>query len=143
MEIRRQAHCVYRCMYHMVWIPRYRYKVLVKGVDEYLLKKMDEIRKDYPEIEYVQRNIQPDHVHLVLSFPPKYSIAKVVQIIKSNTGKAMWEKFDFLRKRYYGRGGIWSAGYFVSTVGLDEKLIEKYVRYQEKEDLGQAKLALD
>jgi putative transposase len=127
----------------MVWIPRYRYKVLVKGVDEYLLKKMDEIRKNYPEIEYVQRNIQPDHIHLVLSFPPKYSIAKVVQIIKSNTGKAMWEKFDFLRKRYYGRGGIWSAGYFVSTVGLDEKLIEKYVQYQEKEDLGQAKLALD
>jgi putative transposase len=127
----------------MVWIPRYRYKVLVKGVDEYLLKKMDEIRKVYPEIEYVQRNIQPDHIHLVLSFPPKYSIAKVVQIIKSNTGKAMWEKFEFLRKRYYGRGGIWSAGYFVSTVGLDEKLIEKYVRYQEKEDLGQAKLALD
>ena len=127
----------------MVWIPRYRYKVLVKGVDEYLLKKMEEIRKNYPEIEYVQRNIQPDHVHLVLSFPPKYSIAKVVQIIKSNTGKAMWEKFDFLRKTYYGRGGIWSAGYFVSTVGLDEKLIEKYVRYQEKEDLGQAKLALD
>lgn len=130
-------------MYHMVWIPRYRHKVLVKGVDEYLLKKMDEIRKLYPEIEFVQRNIQPDHIHLVLSFPPRYSIAKVVQIIKSNTGKAMWEKFDFLRKRYYGRGGIWSAGYFVSTVGLDEKLIEKYVQYQEKEDLGQAKLALD
>ena len=130
-------------MYHIVWIPRYRYEVLVKGVDEYLLKKMDEIRKIYPEIEYVQRNIQPDHIHLVLSFPPKYSIAKVVQIIKSNTGKAMWEKFDFLRQRYYGRGGIWSAGYFVSTVGLDEKLIEKYVRHQEKEDLGQAKLALD
>jgi len=130
-------------MYHIVWIPRYRYEVLVKGVDEYLLKKMDEIRKIYPEIEYVQRNIQPDHIHLVLSFPPKYSIATVVQIIKSNTGKAMWEKFDFLRQRYYGRGGIWSAGYFVSTVGLDEKLIERYVRHQEKEDLGQAKLALD
>jgi len=127
----------------MVWIPRYRYKVLVKGVDEYLIKKMDEIRKIYPEIEYVQRNIQPDHVHLVLSFPPKYSIARVVQIIKSNTGKAMWGKFEFLMKRYYSRGGIWSAGYFVSTVGLDEKLIERYVRYQEKEDLGQAKLALD
>jgi len=106
MEIRKQAHCVYRCMYHMVWIPRYRYKVLVKGVDKYLLKKMDEIRKVYPEIEYVQRNIQPDHVHIVLSFPPKYSIAKVVQIIKSNTGKAMRKEFEFLRKRYYGRGGI-------------------------------------
>ena len=127
----------------MVWIPRYRHKVLVKGVGEYLIQKMDEVRKKYPEIEYVQRNIQPDHVHLVLSFPPKYSIAKVVQIIKSNTGKAMWEKFEFLRERYYGRGGIWSAGYFVSTVGLDEKMIERYVSYQEKEDLGQAKLALD
>ena len=79
----------------------------------------------------------------MLSFPSRYSIAKVVQIIKSNTRKAMWEKFDYLRERYYGRGGIWSAGYFVSTVGLDEKLIERYVRYQEKEDLGQAKLALD
>jgi len=115
----------------------------MKGVDEYLLRKMDEIRKLYPEIKYVQRNIQPDHIHLVLSFPPRYSLAKVVQIIKLNTGKAMWEKFDFLRKRYYGRGGIWSAGYLVSTVGFDEKLIEKYVQCQEKEDLGQAKLALD
>ena len=89
----------------------------------------------------MQRNIQLDHVHPVLSFPPKHSIAKVIQIIKSNTGRAMWEKFDFLRKRYYGRGGIWSAGYFVSTGGLDEKMIERYVRYQEKEYSGQAKLA--
>lgn len=134
---------MYRCMYHIVWIPRYRYKVLVEGVDEYLMLKMEEIRKLYPEIEYVERNIRPDHVHVVVSFPPKYSIAKVIQVIKSNTGRALWEKFDFLKRRYYGRGGIWSAGYFVSTVGLDEKTIRRYVRYQEKEDLGQAKLALD
>ena len=117
MEIRKQAHCAYRCMYHIVWIPRYRFKVLIKGVDEYLMIQMDEIRKRYPEIEYVQRNIQPDHIHLVVCFPPKYSISKVVQIIKQDTGKALWEKFDFIRERYYGRGGIWSAGYFVSTVG--------------------------
>lgn len=128
-------------MYHIVWIPRYRYKVLVKGVDEYLMTKMDEIRKNYPEIDYIERNIQPDHVHLVVSFPPKYSIAQVVQIIKQNTGRALKDKFEFLRQRYYGRGGIWSAGYFVSTVGLDEEMIKRYVRYQEQEDLGQAKLA--
>ena len=105
MELRRQAHCVYRCMYHIILIPRYRYEVLTNGVDKYLITKMDEIRKKYPEIEYVQRNIQPDHVHLVLSFPPKYSIASVVQIIKSNTGKSLADKFEFLRKRYYGRAG--------------------------------------
>jgi len=129
-------------MYHIVWIPRYRYKVLVNGVDEYLMTKMEEVRKRYPEIEYVERNIRPDHVHVVVSFPPKYSISKVVQIIKSNTGRALWDKFEFLQERYYGRGGIWSAGYFVSTVGLDEKVIRRYVKYQEKEDLGQAELAL-
>lgn len=142
METRRQAHAVFRCEYHIVFIPRYRYKVLTKGVKDYLLIKIDEIRKYYPEIEYIERNIQPDHVHLVLSFPPKHSAAKVVQIIKSNTGKALKDKFDFLKQRYYGRGGIWSVGYFVSTVGLDEQMIMRYVRYQEKEDFGQAKLAI-
>ena len=87
-----------------------------------------------------EKKIRPDHIHLVVSFPPKYSIAKVVQILKQNTGKALKEKFDFLRQRYYGTGGIWSVGYFVSTVGLDQTMIRNYVRHQEKEDLGQAKL---
>jgi putative transposase len=128
-------------MYHIVWIPRYRFNILNEGVAEYLKIKMDEVRKLYPEIEYLERNIQADHIHMVVSFPPKYSIAKVVQVIKQNTGRALYDKFEFIRKRYWGRGGIWSAGYFVSTVGLDEETILKYVKYQEKEDLGQAKLA--
>ena len=142
METRRQAHVVYRCQYHLVWIPRYRYAVLTTGVKEYLEIKLDEIRKYYPEIEYVERNIQPDHVHVVVSFPPKYSIAKVVGILKANTGTALKEKFDFLKQTYYKTGGIWSVGYYVSTVGLDEMVIRNYIRYQEKEDLGQARLAM-
>jgi len=102
---------------------------------------MEEVRKYYLEIKYLERNIQADHIHIVISFPPKYSIAKVVQIIKQNTGRALCEKFEFIKKRYWGRGGMWSVGYFVSTVGLDEKTILEYVKYQEREDLGQAKLA--
>ena len=132
---------MYRCQYHIVWIPRYRYKVLVAGVAEYLMKELMEVRKHYPEIELVKINVQSDHVHLITSFPPKYSIAKVVQILKQNTGKALKDKFEFLRKRYWGAGGIWSVGYFVSTVGLDEAMILKYVEHQGKEDSGQAKLA--
>ena len=128
-------------MYHIVWIPRYRYAVLVRGVDQYLLTKLDEVRKQYPEIEYIERNVQPDHVHLVVSFPPRHSIAKVVQLLKTNTGRALREKFLFLQERYRGAGGIWSVGYFVSTVGVDEERIKRYVRYQEKEDLGQTKFA--
>lgn len=142
METRRQAHAVYRCQYHVVWIPRYRYAILTEGVKEYLEIKLKEIRKYYPEIEYVTMNIQPDHVHLLTSFPPKYAIATVVGILKQNTGKALKDKFDFLKQRYFGRGGIWSVGYFVSTVGLDERMITHYINYQEKEDLGQAQLAL-
>jgi putative transposase len=113
----------------------------VNGVDEYLKIKLDEIRKYHPEIEYIERNVQPDHVHVVVSFPPKYSIASVVQLMKQNTGRALREKYKFVRERYWGGGGMWSVGYFASTVGLDEETIRRYVRYQEKEDLGQAKLA--
>ena len=143
METRRQAHVVYRVEYHIVLVTRYRYKILKDGVDKYLEIKLDEVRKYYPEIEYIERNIQLDHVHMVLSFPPADSIPMVVGTIKRNTGKALKDKFDFLKRTYYVRGGIWSVGYFVSTVGLDEEMIKKYVRYQEKEDLGQVKLVLE
>lgn len=138
METRRQD----RCEYHIVWIPRYRYKVLIRGVKEFLAIKLVEIRKNYPEIEYREWSIEEDHVHVIVSFPPRMSISKVVQIIKSNTGKALKGKFKYLRERYYRSGGIWSSGYFVSTIGLDERIIKKYVRYQAKEDLGQAKLEM-
>jgi len=142
VEIRRQAHVVFRCEYHIVWIPRYRYKVLVKGVKEYLEIKLGEVRKYYPEFEYIEINVQTDHIHILMSFPPKYSISRVVQILKQNTGNALRRKFDFLRSTYRRGDGIWSVGYFVSTVGIDEKRILNYVRYQEQEDLGQAQLAL-
>ncbi|HDP69876.1 MAG TPA: IS200/IS605 family transposase [Actinobacteria bacterium] len=139
MEKARKAHCVYRCQYHIVWIPKYRYKILTNGVDKYLEIKLDEVRKHYLKIEYIEKSIQPDHIHIVVSFPPKYSIARVVQILKQTTKRALRQKFDFLKERYRGTGVIWSVGYFVSTVGLDENMIRNYVRYQEKEDLGQAK----
>ena len=141
MELRRQAHSVYRCMYHIVWIPKYRFKVLVPGVAEYLNIKLEEVRKWYPDVEFIERNVQLDHVHIVVSFPPKYSISQVVRILKSNTSRALMQKFKFLRERYYGRPGMWSVGYFASTVGLDEEMIKNYVRHQEKEDRGQAQLA--
>ena len=96
----------------------------------------------YPEIEIMEVNTDVDHMHLLVSIPPKIAISKVVNLIKSNTGKAMRRRFPFLKYVYFGRGGIWSAGYFVSTVGLDEETIRKYIAYQGKEDLGQTKFEL-
>jgi len=89
---------IFRSMYHVVWIPRYRYKVLNKGVAEYLKAKMVEVRKYYPEIEYEEINIQEDHVHVLLDVPPSFGVPKAVQLIKQNTGVALKKKFEFIRK---------------------------------------------
>ena len=141
MKLSRQAHCVYRCEYHLIFIPRFRYKVLVKGVAQYLEIKFQEIRKFYPEIHFLETSIQPDHIHLLISIPPKYSVAKVVGILKQNTGRDLMQKFDFLKQRYRNLTSIWSIDYFVVTVGADEEIIRGYIKYQEQEDRGQAKLA--
>ena len=141
MKLSRQAHCVYRCEYHLIFIPRFRYKVLVKGVAQYLEIKFQEIRKFYPEIHFLETSIQPDHIHLLISIPPKYSVAKVVGILKQNTGRDLMQKFDFLKQRYGNLTSIWSIDYFVVTVGADEEIIRGYIKYQEQEDRGQAKLA--
>ena len=142
METRKQAHAIYRCEYHIVLASRYRRKIFVRGVASFLKLKLLELRKYYPDVEYMQTNIQPDHVHLVMRIPPKYSVALIIQLIKTNTAKSMREQFEFLKYVFYGRGGIWSVGYFVSTVGLDEDKILAYVKYQSREDYGQAKLDL-
>ena len=72
--------------------------------------------------------------------PPKYAVSKVVETIKSNTSRAMKQKYTFLEKVYWDDKGVWAKGYFVSTVGINEKIIQAYVRMQEEEDIGQAEL---
>ena len=140
MRLRKSAHTVYKTQYHIVWITRYRRKILVKGVKDYLKIKLLEIRKYYPEWEYLEIGIDLDHVHLYMVIPPKYAVSKVVETIKSNTSKALKIKFAFLEKVYWDDRGIWAKGYFVSTVGINEKIIKEYVKMQEKEDTGQAEL---
>ena len=140
MRLKKLAHTVYKTQYHIVWITRYRRKILVKGVKDYLKIKLLEIRKYYPEWEYLEIGIDLDHVHLYMVIPPKYAVSKVVETIKSNTSKALKIKFAFLKKVYWDDRGIWAKGYFVSTVGINEKIIKEYVKMQEKEETGQAEL---
>ena len=86
--------------------------------------------------------IDKDHIHLHMIIPPKYTISKVVETIKSNTGRSLKNKFKFLKKAYWDNKGIWSKGYFVSAVGINEKIIQEYVRKQDEEDAGQAQLVI-
>ena len=140
MKFRKSAHAIYKTEYHLVWIPRYRRKVFVKGVKEYAEKLLSHIPELDPDIEVVKLNVQVDHVHMVIVIPPKYAVARVVQYIKSQSANALTAKFPFLKKVYFSREGIWSRGYCVSSIGLNEKEILAYVEHQEKEDKGQLQL---
>ena len=140
MRLHKAAHAVYRTQYHVVWITRYRRKVLVHGVQRYLWVKLQEVRKWYPDWEFTAIGMEVDHVHLHMVIPPKYAVSRVVDVLKTNTSRALKEKFGFLKKVYWDEEGIWSTGYFVSTVGVDEHIIRRYVEMQGQEDAGQAQL---
>ena len=142
MEYKRQSNCVYRCEYHIVLTSKYRRKIFNDGVLAYIKETLKELAKYHPEIEMLEMNHDEDHIHMLVSIPPKMSVGKVVGIIKANTAKDMKRKFEFLKKVYWGTGSIWGGGYFVSTVWINERIIRRYIEMQGKEDAGQAKLEL-
>lgn len=141
-ELRRTSHAVFICDYHLVWPTKYRRKIFNEGVLAYLKEVLKELPKYYPELLIKEINTDEDHVHLLVSIPPQWRVGQAVRIIKANTARALNDKFPFLRKTYYGTRSIWSAGYFVSTVGVNEEVIRKYIEMQGKEDAGQAQLEL-
>lgn len=142
MRVNKQAHAVYICKYHLVLSTKYRRNVFNEGVFAYFEDKLKEINKYYPELVFQTVNYDKDHVHFMITIPPKMSVGSVVRIIKANTSRGMKQKFGFLRELYWGTDGIWSDGYFVSTVGLNESMIKTYIENQGKEDAGQALLDL-
>ena len=85
------------------------------------------------KIEILEGNVQRDHIHLVLSIPPKYSVSEMIGFLKGKSAIKMFDRYLDLKKRYWGRH-FWAKGYCVSTVGLDEEQIRKYVRWQLKKD---------
>ena len=95
-----------------------------------------------PEVEILEINHDVDHVHIVLSIPRKMRVSDVVTTFKSHTGLLMKKRFEQMRKAYWGADGIWSDGYFISTVGIDEEIIKRYIQRQGEEDTGQAQLEL-
>jgi REP-associated tyrosine transposase len=111
-----------------VLVTKYRREVFNEGVFAYFMIKLKEVNKYYPEIEFVEENDDKDHVHLMVSIPLKMSVGSVVRIVKANTSKRLKEKFDFVKSLYWGTDGIWSDGYFVSTVGLNEKAVKQYIK---------------
>ncbi len=142
METRLSGHGAYRTEYHVVWITKYRRRILNPGVKGYLSKLFPKIMKEMPGCEIIEQNIQVDHIHMLMVIPPKYAVSDVIGEIKQHTASKLREKFAWLEKVYWKERVVWSPGYFVSTVGLDETQITEYVKWQAHQDSGQAKLDL-
>jgi len=139
MKYRRQAHVVYKTKYHVVWIPKYRRKILVGGVGTYCEAVIRRVLTErYPDVVVEVMRIQPDHVHMMIEIPPKYAVSTVVGAMKGETSREMRKKFGYIGSA----SSMWSIGYFVSTVGANEGIIRRYIEEQEEQDTGRALLEL-
>ncbi len=142
METRISGYSVYKTEYHIVWISKYRRRILNSGIKGYLSKLFPKLLKSLPGCEIIEYNVQVDHIHMVMIVPPKYAVSEVVGKIKSQTASKLRRKFVWLGKVYWKENVVWSPGYFVSTVGIDEEAILSYVKWQGRQDSGQAQLEL-
>ena len=142
MEYTHLPHCVYHCEYHIVIVTKYRKAVFNEGNFAYFEKRLAEVTEHYPLVKIGNVNHDKDHIHLLVSIPPTMSIGKVVGIIKQNTSRELKQKFPFLKQIYWGTEAVWSEGYFVTTVGIDEAMIHAYIDAQGKKDAGQTKFEI-
>lgn len=117
-----------------MFVTKYRRKVLLGGMGAYAAGAMKRVCNHYPEIKLLEVNTDEDHIHLLVSIPPKMSVSKAVNLLKTNSARAMRNKFPFVNTIYDKHIGFWSDGYFVSTVGLDEDKIRSYIEHQGEED---------
>jgi len=143
MVIRRTSHAVYDTSYHLVWCPKYRKKIfdtaeLRERAEEILREISDEYGITVEELE-----VANDHLHLMVSFPPKYSIGDVVRVLKSKSARGLFREFPSLRRKLWG-GEIWEDGYFARTIGdrMTKETVAKYIRHHRDIEEGPAQLAL-
>ena len=140
MDYESLAHTKYMCKYHVVFIPKYRKKTLFKDIRPWLINRFKELAAQKGcRIETGIGGIMPDHVHMVISIPPKYSVSSVIGDIKRKSVIAIARDFEGCQRNFTGRH-FWARGYFVSTVGMNEEAIKKYVENQMSEDIRLDKL---
>lgn len=132
MSPNKLSHTVWECKYHIVWIPKYRRKV-VYGRLRLEVGKILRRLCDYKGIEIIEANACRDHIHMCVSIPPKYSVSSIVGYLKGKSAIEVFEKFSKLRRNFRGHH-FWARGYYVSTVGLDEAKVRNYIKNQEESD---------
>jgi putative transposase len=125
-------HSRWECKYHVVWIPKYRKKTLYGQLRQYLGQVFKELARNR-ECEVLEGHLMADHVHMLISIPPKYSVAQVIGYIKCKSAIHIARNYLGHKRNFTGQQ-FWARGYHVSTVGRDEDAIREYIRAQEQED---------
>jgi len=134
MQTRSLNHSTYKLQYHIVWGTKYRRKWLKPYVKAVLKESIYETCMKYPTLFIQAVNTDEDHVHLQMEIPPSIAIADAVQKLKSLSSVALRKQFKFIREMYLEKDGIWSVGYFVSSIGLNEGQIKRYIEWQDKKE---------
>lgn len=130
---RKTSHSTYDCTYHVIWITKYRYPVLVGDI---AVRTRDLVRQICAEnqVEIIRGNVSSNHVHIYISVPPFLSISKLIQLIKGKTSRKIQQEFPELKKRYWGNH-FWAVGYFVRTTGnVTDEMIKEYIENHKQDD---------
>ena len=132
-RFRKQSHTIYECKYHLIFCPKYRYRVLTDEVREYTREAIEKLVGQKKELEIIELNVQPDHVHLVMWIPPKHSVAQIIGYMKGKSSIWIAQNVERKMRNFLGHK-FWARGYFVTTVGRDEEMIRAYIKNQEMAD---------
>ncbi len=137
MRTRSTNHSTYQHQYHVIWGTKYRRKILKPYVLTELKKALRKTVEKYPTLWIEQVNVDNDHVHLQIEIPPNIAVSDAVGRLKADSSRHLRDRFKYIREIYLEKDGIWSVGYFSSTVGLNETQVRKYIEWQGKKDVPQ------
>ena len=129
--ISTQSHVKWDCTYHIVIVPKYRKKVLYDQVRQRTGEIIRDLAKQ-KQVQVIEGTAKPDHIHMVLRIPPRYSVSSVIGFLKGKSAIRLHNEFS--NKKSVTQKSFWARGYFVRTIGLDQKMVEEYVRKQDEDD---------
>lgn len=126
------SHTKWECKYHVVWIPKCRQKVMYGKLRKHLGTLIKDLARQ-KDCEILEGHLRPDHIHILISIPPKYSVSDIIGFIKGKSAIAIARTYVGRRRNFMGQS-FWARGYYVSTVGADEEAVRSYIQKQEEED---------
>jgi len=133
MNNKSQNHVVWECDYHIVFCPKYRFRIL-SGIVNDLVESDIRLLCEWKGCDIEELSVQPDHIHMVVSIPPKVYVSELMGVVKVKLAIKLFKSYPQLKKKLNWGNYFWSRDYFVNTVGINEEMILRYVKYQEDQD---------